>query len=80
MRRVVVAAFLVTLAGSAVAQTRSSPSAPGPADTKVRLQTLGYKDIHDMRRGPDGQWTGTAAQNGVRKNVTVSPDGTTTAR
>ncbi len=80
MRRVVVAAFLVTLAGSAVAQTRSSPSAPGPADTKVRLQTLGYKDIHDMRRGPDGQWTAKATRGNTEKSVTAYPDGRVIAR
>jgi|APThiThiocy_cv2_1041547.scaffolds.fasta_scaffold02871_3 hypothetical protein len=66
--------------------SQAPPSSPPPASTtmpagvKQHLQSLHYGDVQNLRRGPDGQWTGTATQNGVRKNVTVSPDGTTTAR
>ncbi len=34
----------------------------------------------NLRRGPDGQWTGKATQNGVQKQVTISPKGVVTAR
>lgn len=44
------------------------------------MQSLGYKDIHQLRQGPDGQWTGKATQNGVKRTVTVQPNGTTSAR
>ncbi len=81
MTRYVLAAVLMGLAGSAVAQTKpNQANAPGAADTKVRLQTLGYKDVHDLRRGPDGQWTAKATRGTVEKSVTSSPNGTVIAR
>ena len=80
MTRLVLAAVLMGLAGSAVAQTKSSPNAPGAADTKVRLQALGYKGVHDLRRGPDGQWTAKATSGNVEKSVTASPNGSVIAR
>ena len=71
---------LVGMAGAAVAQTKpSAPPAPGSASAKTQLQALHYKDVRDLRRGPDGQWTGKATQNGVAKQVTISPKGTVTA-
>ena len=82
MTRLVLAAVLMALAGSAAAQTKPSPAnAPGSADTKVRLQTLGYKDVHDLRPGlKPGEWQGRALQGNVEKSVTVSPRGAVTAR
>jgi hypothetical protein len=78
---------VILVAGETLAQTPSpSPSSPPPASTtqragvKQHLQSLHYGNVQNLRRGPDGQWTGTATQNGVRKNVTVSPNGTVTAR
>ena len=47
---------------------------------KTQLQTLHYGNVRDLRRGPDGQWTGKATQNGVEKQVTISPKGVVTAR
>jgi hypothetical protein len=44
------------------------------------MQSQGYKDIHELRQGPDGQWTGKATQNGVGRTVTVQPNGSTTGR
>ena len=42
MTRFVLAAVLMAIAGSATAQTKPNPAnAPGAADTKVRLKTLG---------------------------------------
>ncbi len=81
MTRFVLAAVLMAIAGSATAQTKTNPAnAPGAADTKIRLQTLGYKDVHDLRRGPDGQWTAKAARGNVEKSVTSSPNGSVIAR
>jgi hypothetical protein len=72
---------LVCVAGTAAAQTKpaTTPS-PGSASVKTQLQALHYGNVRDLRRGPDGQWTGTATQNGVEKQVTVSPKGVVTAR
>ena len=83
------AAFLfVTMmcaALSAAAQTRppavaNQTNAGGSATVQSHMQSLGYKDIHQLRQGPDGQWTGKATQNGVERSVTIQPNGTTTAR
>ena len=81
MTRLVVATVLMALAGSAAAQTKTNPAnAPGAADTKVRLQTLGYKNVHDLRRSPDGQWTAKATRGNVEKSVAASPNGDAVAR
>ena len=81
MTRYVLAAVLMAFAGSVAAQTKANPAnAPGAADTKVRLKTLGYKDVHDLRRGPDGEWTAKATRGNVEKSVTSSPNGTVIAR
>ena len=81
MRSVARALLLVGVAGAAAAQTRpaTTPS-PGSASVKTQLQALHYGNVRDLRRGPDGQWTGRATQNGVEKQVTVSPKGVVTAR
>jgi hypothetical protein len=81
MRSVALALLLVGVAGAAAAQTRpaTTPS-PGSASVKTQLQALHYGNVRDLRRGPDGQWTGRATQNGVEKQVTVSPKGVVTAR
>ena len=81
MRRVVIVLMLISFAGVASAQTRpaTTPS-PGSASVKTQLQALHYGNVRDLRRGPDGQWTGTATQNGVGKQVTISPKGVVTAR
>ena len=47
---------------------------------KTHLEALHYKDVRDLRRGYDGQWTGKATQGNVPKTVTIAPDGTVTAR
>jgi len=78
-----VAALAVLLAaGAAVAQTPPPPpaSTAGTAGVKQHLQSLHYGNVQNLRRGPDGQWTGKATQNGVQKHVTISPDGTVRAR
>lgn len=81
MRGLVLALMLVGFAGTAGAQTKSAPpSMAGTAAAKTHLQALHYKDVHDLRRGPDGQWVGKAMQGNVPKTVTIAPDGTVTAR
>jgi hypothetical protein len=88
MKRSVLVAIAVAATVPAAAQTRNSTAvithnqaaAAGAAGVAAHMQSLGYSGIHDLRRGPDGQWTGKAMRNGVEKNVTVAPDGTTIAR
>jgi hypothetical protein len=80
--------LLCSCAGMPMAAGQTAPRSPaasnapitGSAGVQTQLRSLHYKDIHDLRRGPDGQWTGKATQNGVEKQVTVSPKGTVTAR
>ena len=81
MRCLALALVLVGVAGAAAAQTKPATTpAPGSASAKTQLQTLHYGNVRDLRRGPDGQWTGRATQNGVGKQVTISPKGVVTAR
>ena len=82
MRRFCLALALIAFAGAASAQTKPSPGPTvGTADTRVRLKTLGYKDVHDLRPGlKPGEWQGRARQGNVEKSVTVSPKGGVVAR
>ena len=81
MKHLLLGLALAAVASVASAQTKPAAGPqPGSASVKTQLQALHYKDIRDLRRGPDGQWTGTATQNGVEKQVTVSPKGAVTAR
>ena len=79
MRPLFLALALIFVTGAASAQTKPAGTI-GSADAKVRLQTLGYKDIHDLRRGADGQWTAKATRGNVEKSVTVAPRGPVIAR
>lgn len=81
MRSLLLGAVLAGIACAASAQTKpaTTPS-PGSASVRTQLQALHYGNVRDLRRGPDGQWTGTATQNGVEKTVTIGPKGTVTAR
>ncbi len=74
------ALLVLLVAGAAAAQTPPPASIEGTAGVKQHLQSLHYGNVQNLRRGPDGQWTGKATQNGVQKNVTVSPNGTVRAR
>jgi len=79
MRRLVV--LLVLLALPVYGQSRTNAAvAAGPSGVKSVLQPQGYKNIHDMRRAPDGTWTAKATRNGVPTTVTVTPSGQTTTR
>jgi hypothetical protein len=81
MRTLLLALAAVGFAGAADAQSKSAPPGMmGTAGIKTHLQALHYKDVGDLRRGPDGQWVGNATQGNVPKMVTIAPDGTVTAR
>jgi polyisoprenoid-binding protein YceI len=81
MRHLLLALALVGIAVTAAAQTKPAATpAPGSASVKTQLQALHYGNVRDLRRGPDGQWTGKATQNGVEKQVTINPKGVVTAR
>lgn len=79
MRPIFLALALIFAVGAASAQTKPAGTI-GSADAKVRLQTLGYKDVHDLRRGADGQWTAKATRGNVEKSVKVAPRGPVVAR
>jgi hypothetical protein len=81
MKYLVLPLALVGFANAAVAQTKSAPaSTAGTAGVQTRLQALHYGNVHDLRRGFDGQWVGTATQGNVSKTVTITSDGTVIAR
>ena len=81
MKRLALALLFVGFAGTVAAQTKPATTpAPGSASAKTQLQALHYGNVRDLRRGPDGQWTGKATQNGIEKQVTISPKGVVTAR
>jgi hypothetical protein len=80
MSRVILAVAIAALSATAFAQTRNQAAAAGAAGVSSRLQSQGYKDVHDLRRMPDGKWVGDATRNGVPVTVTSDPDGTSIAR
>ena len=81
MKRIAISLALMSVALPALGQTPPpQTNAGGSATVQSHMKSLGYKDIHDLRQGPDGQWIGTATQNGIPHTVTVQPNGSTTAR
>ena len=81
MRTLLLVLVAVGFAGAAGAQSKSAPAGMmGTAGVKTHLEALHYKDVHDLRRGPDGQWIAKATQGNVEKSVTVGPQGDVTAR
>jgi hypothetical protein len=86
MKHGVLLLALIVLSTSASAQTpqtpttRSQTSAAGAAGVAARMQSLGYTDVHNLHRGPDGKWVGDAQRNGVPVTVTAEPQGGITAR
>jgi hypothetical protein len=56
------------------------PSMTGSAGVRTHLEALHYKNVRDLRRGPDGQWVGKATQGKVEKSVTITPQGGVIAR
>lgn len=80
MSRVLLASMLVFVSVTASAQTRNQASNAGAAGVTSRLQSQGYKEIRNLRPGPDGKWVGQATRNGVPVTVTSDRAGTTIAR
>ena len=80
MTRGLLAVAVVALSTTTFAQTRNQAATAGAAGVSSRLQTQGYKDVHDLRRMPDGKWVGEATRNGHPVTVTSDPAGTTIAR
>jgi hypothetical protein len=80
MSRVLLAVVVAAWSTTAFAQTRNQAAAAGGAGVTSRLQAQGYKDVHDLRRMPDGKWVGEATRNGHPVTVTSDPTGTTIAR
>ena len=81
MRTLLLVLAMLGFAGGAAAQVKSAPpNLAGTASVKTHLQALHYKDVHELRRGPDGQWVAKATQGNVPKMVTIAPDGTVIAR
>jgi hypothetical protein len=78
--KVLLASALILLPLVASAQTRNQAAAAGLAGVTARLQAQGYNDVHNLRRMPDGTWTGKALRNGVPVTVTSDQAGTTIAR
>ncbi len=80
MMRTLLASALILLTVAVSAQTRNQAAASGAAGVTARLQAQGYLDVHNLRRMPDGTWTGKATRNGAPVTVTSDPSGTTIAR
>jgi hypothetical protein len=85
MKRLAILATMICAALPVAAQTGpatppSQTNAGGSATVQSHMKSLGYKDIHELHQGPDGQWIGKATQNGADRTVTVQPNGITTAR
>jgi hypothetical protein len=80
MNRVLLASTLVLVSVAASAQTRNQASNAGAAGVTSRLQSQGYREIRNLRPGPDGKWVGQATRNGVPVTVTSDRAGTTIAR
>lgn len=80
MRVIPLVLAAMAMSVTAPAQTRNQAAAAGAAGVSSRLQSQGYKDVHDLRRMPDGKWVGTAIRNGHPVTVTSEPSGTTIAR
>jgi hypothetical protein len=80
MSRILLVSLLVVASVAAAAQTRNQASNAGAAGVSSRLQSQGYKDIRNLRPGPDGKWVGQATRNGVPVTVTSDRGGTTIAR
>jgi len=81
MKSLLLSLAMIGFAGAAAAQSKPAPaSTTGTAGVRTHLQALHYGDVHDLRRGPDGQWIGKARQGNLEKTVTITRDGTVIAR
>jgi len=83
--RIALALLVAGCATSASAQTPQTPSTKTQstataAGVAARMQALGYSEIQNLHRGPDGKWVGNATRNGVPVTVTTDSEGKVTAR
>ena len=60
-----------------LAPSPSQTGAAGSAGVKARLESLGYKDIRDVRKTPDGRWQARAMRNDRSVTITTDPTGST---
>lgn len=44
-------------------------------DTRKKIETAGYRQVRNMRKGCDNFWHASAAKDGKSVNVVVSPQG-----
>ncbi len=80
MTRILLAVAIVTISTTVFAQTtRNQAAAAGAAGVTSRLQSQGYKDVHDLRKTPGGKWVGTAMRNGHPGTDPSEQPGTTSA-
>ncbi len=85
MKHGVLLLALIVLSAPASAQTPQTPTTRSQttataAGVAARMQSLGYTDVHNLHKGPDGKWVGDAQRNGVPVTVTAEPQGGITAR
>jgi hypothetical protein len=85
MKHGVLLLALIALSTTASAQTPQTPTTRSQtsataAGVAARMQALGYTDVHNLHRGPDGKWIGEAVRNGAPVSVTAEPQGGITAR
>jgi len=45
------------------------------ADASRKLQSQGYSNVHDLKKGCDNIWYGYASKDGQQQHVSVSPTG-----
>ena len=85
MKHGVLLLALIGLSTSASAQTPQTPSTKNQssataAGVAARMQALGYSEIQNLHRGPDGKWVGQATRNGAPVTVTTDSEGKVIAR
>lgn len=90
-RTLLALALVATVSGVAYAQTSVDPNlAPGQnpkgtvmdsntsaatAAAKAKLEAAGFTGVHDLKRQPDGTWTGRAMRNNVEIAVELDANG-----
>jgi hypothetical protein len=95
MKKTIAAAFLVLIAGGAVAQTNTpaiatsttqSPAAPiagansfTEGQAKSRIEAAGYTDVSGLVKDKDGIWRGKASKAGATMTVSLDYQGNITA-
>jgi hypothetical protein len=72
------------IAAAVVHSIGPAEAACGPGDrinsstatqAKAEMQKAGFRDIHDLKKGCDNDWHGTATKNGQETHVVATADG-----